>query len=116
MTTAFTASKDARVETGLRRTAYIDETPAELLNTVFEMDLGDLRVVSDRDATVVVRLDEILAPEANDEMTFLADALSEQLNQSLATELFQVYVEALRAKTPPQVNGQAVEAVHASFH
>ena len=113
---AFVAANGARIETGLRRTAYIDETPAELLNDVFDMELGELRVVSDREATVVVRLDEILAPEENEEMTFLADALAEQLNQSLANELFQAYVEALRAKTPPQVNTQAVEAVHASFH
>ena len=114
--TAFDAAEGAQVELGLRRTAYIDDTPADLLNQVFEMDLGELRVVSDRDATVVVRLDEVLPPEENEEMTFLGDALSEQLNQSLANELFQVYVEALRAKTPPQVNSQAVDAVHASFH
>ena len=113
---AFLAANGARIETGLRRTAYIDETPAELLNDVFEMELGELRVVSDREATVVVRLDEVLAPGESEEMTFLANALTEQLNQSLSNELFQAYVGALRAKTPPQVNTQAVEAVHAAFN
>jgi peptidyl-prolyl cis-trans isomerase D len=112
----FLAANGARIETGLRRTAYIDETPAELLNDVFEMELGELRVVSDREATVVVRLDEVLAPGESEEMTFLANALTEQLNQSLANELFQAYVGALRAKTPPQINTQAVEAVHAAFN
>lgn len=103
------------VETGLRRTSYIDTAPVEMMAEVFNMEPGEVRVVSDDESTVVVRLDEILPPEQSEEMDFMASALQDQLSQSLANELFQVYVDALRSKDQPQINQQTINAVHASF-
>lgn len=102
-------------QTGLTRTAYLDQTPVDLLNQVFEMEVGEVRVVSDAEGTVVVRLDETLPPDDGNDMQFLTQALNEQLNQSLSNEIFQIYLQAVQSRARPQVNQQAVNSVHATF-
>ncbi len=102
-------------QTGLTRTAYLDQTPVDLLNQVFEMEVGEVRVVSDAEGTAVVRLDETLPPDDGNDMQFLTQALNEQLNQSLSNEIFQIYLQAVQSRARPQVNQQAVNSVHATF-
>ncbi|OIQ29478.1 MAG: peptidylprolyl isomerase [Alphaproteobacteria bacterium MedPE-SWcel] len=111
----FPEGSEVVTETGLTRTAYLDLTPVDLMNQVFQMEPGEIRVVSGAEGTVVVRLDEVLAADDSDDMQFLSQALGEQLDQSLASELFQIYMQSVQADARPQINQQAVNAVHASF-
>ncbi|WOI34305.1 SurA N-terminal domain-containing protein [Tritonibacter scottomollicae] len=111
----FPEDRDVTEQTGLTRTAYLDQTPVDLMNEVFEMEVGEVRVVSDAEGTVVVRLDDTLPPDDSDDMQFLTQALSEQLDQSLSNEIFQIYMQAVQTRARPQVNQQAVNAVHATF-
>lgn len=103
------------IETGLRRTAYIDTAPVDLLNQVFEMEIGELRVISDAQTALVVRLDDILPPAEDEEMARLSDALGTQLDQSIASQLLQIYLNALRDNVTPRVNQHTIDAAHASF-
>lgn len=111
----FPEGHEVVTETGLTRTAYLDKTPVDLMIKVFAMDVGEIEVVSDAEGTVVVRLDEMLPPDDSEDMQFLTQALNEQLDQSLATEIFQIYMQAVQSRAQAQVNQQAVNAVHASF-
>ncbi|MCG7626594.1 SurA N-terminal domain-containing protein [Epibacterium sp. MM17-32] len=111
----FPEEREVIEQTGLTRTAYLDQTPVDLMNQVFEMEAGELRVVSDAEGTVVVRLDDTLPPDDSEDMQFLSQALSEQLDQSLSNEIFQIYMQAVQTRAQPQVNQQAVNSVHASF-
>lgn len=111
----FPEEREVVEQTGLTRTAYLDQTPVDLLNQVFEMEVGEVRVVSDAEGTVVVRLDETLPPDDGNDMQFLTQALNEQLNQSLSNEIFQIYLQAVQSRARPQVNQQAVNSVHATF-
>ncbi|ABF63877.1 putative peptidyl-prolyl cis-trans isomerse D [Ruegeria sp. TM1040] len=111
----FPEGREVIEQTGLTRTAYLDQTPVDLLNQVFEMEVGEVRVVSDAEGTVVVRLDEILPPDDGNDMQFLSQALGDQLNQSLSNEIFQIYLQSVQTRARPQVNQQAVNAVHANF-
>ncbi|PXW83096.1 peptidyl-prolyl cis-trans isomerase D [Ruegeria sp. P4] len=111
----FPEDREVVEQTGLTRTAYLDQTPVDLLNQVFEMEVGEVRVVSDAEGTVVVRLDETLPPDDGNDMQFLTQALNEQLNQSLSNEIFQIYLQAVQSRARPQVNQQAVNSVHATF-
>ncbi|MQQ07040.1 peptidylprolyl isomerase [Epibacterium sp. SM1979] len=112
----FPETAEVQTETALTRTAYLDHTPANLMNQVFEMAPGDLRVVTGEDNTVVVRLDEVLPPAETDELNSLADAIAQQLDQSLAQGLFEAYANDLLQQAQPQVNQQALSAVQANFH
>ncbi|WP_282092756.1 peptidylprolyl isomerase [Epibacterium ulvae] len=112
----FPEAANVLVETGLTRTAYIDTTPADMLNRIFELELGELAVVQGDDSTVVVRLDEILEPADSAELTLMANAIDEQLNQSLAQALFRAFVEDAQVRARPQIDQHAVNAVLANFH
>lgn len=111
----FAEGADVKTEPGLTRTAYIDTVPEPLVSQVFTMETGDFRLVQDADSAVVVRLDAILPPEQSDDMTLLTQALQAQLDQSLAEELFEAYVQDVQARAEPRVDQQALNAAQANF-
>lgn len=102
-------------ETGLTRTAYIDNTPADMMNQLFEMQLGEMRIVSDETSTVVLRLDDILPPGENDDLTAMSNALETQLDQALSLALFEAFVQDAQTRARPQIDQQALNAVQANF-
>ncbi|TLP56768.1 peptidylprolyl isomerase [Parasedimentitalea maritima] len=102
-------------ETGLTRTAYIDTTPVDMLNQVFEMEPGEMRIVSDENSTVVLRLDEILPPGDSDDLRAMSNALEAQLNQALSQDLFEAFVQDARTRARPQVDQQALSALQANY-
>lgn len=112
----FDEGLNVTTETGQTRTAYIDNTPADMMNQLFEMEPGELRIVSDEASTVVLRLAEILPADESDDLTALADALQTQLNQSLSQALFEAFVQDAQMRARPQVDQQALNAVMANFH
>ncbi|CUI00916.1 peptidyl-prolyl cis-trans isomerase [Leisingera aquaemixtae] len=112
---SFAEGTDVKSETGLTRTAYIDTVPEALVSRVFTMEVGDFRLVQDAESAVVVRLDAILPPEQSDDMTLLTQALQAQLDQSLAEELFEAYVQDVQARAEPRVDQQALNAAQANF-
>ncbi|UWQ26451.1 SurA N-terminal domain-containing protein [Leisingera aquaemixtae] len=111
----FAEGADVKTEPGLTRTAYIDTVPEALVSEVFTMETGGFRLVQDADSAVVVRLDAILPPEQSDDMTLLTQALQAQLDQSLAEELFEAYVQDVQARAEPRVDQQALNAAQANF-
>ena len=102
-------------ETGLTRTAYIDNTPADMMIQVFEMEPGELRIVSDESSTVVLQLEEILPAGESTDLTALSDALQSQLNQALSQALFQAFTLDAQVRARPTVDQQAINAVQANF-
>ncbi|NOD96023.1 peptidylprolyl isomerase [Ruegeria sp. HKCCD6228] len=104
-----------RVENALTRTAFLDDVPANFMNEVFAMEPGELRVVSGNGAAWIVRLDETLPPADTDELRQLRDALSSQMDQALAQNIFNAYVRDAQTRARPVVDQQALNAVQASF-
>ncbi|NOC82496.1 peptidylprolyl isomerase [Ruegeria sp. HKCCD6428] len=104
-----------RVENALTRTAFLNDVPANFMNEVFAMEPGELRVVSGNGAAWIVRLDETLPPADTDELRQLRDALSSQMDQALAQNIFNAYVRDAQTRARPVVDQQALNAVQASF-
>ncbi|MCA0871287.1 SurA N-terminal domain-containing protein [Seohaeicola saemankumensis] len=104
-----------RVENGLTRTAYLDGTPADFMTEVFDMEPGELRIISGDGAVFLVRLDETLPPEDTPELAQMRAAFGEELNQSLAQGIFDAYVRDAQLRARPMVDQQALNAVQASF-
>ncbi|UWS09656.1 peptidylprolyl isomerase [Phaeobacter inhibens] len=102
-------------ETGLTRAAYIDAAPQPLMARVFDLAEGDVAVVSDDTATVVVRLTETLPVADTPEMTALAEAMGTQLDQALAQALFEAFVQDAQTRAAPRIDPQALNAVQANF-
>lgn len=104
-----------RVENALTRTAFLDDVPASFMNEVFQMELGELRVIGGNGAALLVRLDEVLPPEDSDELRRLRDALATQMDQALSQNIFDAYVRDAQTRARPVVDQQALNAVQASF-
>lgn len=112
---AFPEESEVKTETGLTRTAYLDNTPADMMNQIFTMEPGDFKVISGEDSTVIVRLDAVLPTETSEEMQLMADALGTQLDQAVSEALFTAFVADAQLRAAPRVDQQALNAVQANF-
>ncbi len=104
-----------RVENALTRTAFLEDTPVNFMTEVFEMELGELRVIAGNGTALIVRLDESLPPDETDELKQMQQALGAQLNQALAQNIFDAYVRDAQRRARPVLDQQALNAVQANF-
>ncbi len=104
-----------REEIGLTRSAFIEGTPPGLINTVFEMEPGNVEVIAAGGRVFVVQLHEILPPADTPDAAQLRAAFANQLDQSLASEVFDVFARDVQLRARPQVDQRAVDAVLNSF-
>ncbi len=106
---------DSIVETDLDRSAFVQGTPPAFMTEVFEMSPGDVRIISGFGAIFIVRLNGITPIADNAEAQAEADGLSAEVGQILAAELFNIYGEDVVLRANPQINQQALDAVHVNF-
>jgi peptidyl-prolyl cis-trans isomerase D len=106
---------DFSTETGLTRTAYLDEVPTEFMTQVFEMDMGELRVIAGGGAVFVVRVDEFLPPDQTPQFETARQALTEEMNQTLSQALFNAFATDAQMRAKPQLDQRALNAVQASL-
>ncbi|GGH40419.1 peptidyl-prolyl cis-trans isomerase D [Cribrihabitans marinus] len=109
------AGLQIKVENGLTRTAFLDYAPDGFMGEVFDMEVGDWRVVSGDGNALLVRLDEILPPAETDELTQMRQAMADRMDQALAQNLFDAFVQAARARAELTIDQQALTAVQANF-
>ncbi|WP_257883647.1 peptidyl-prolyl cis-trans isomerase [Roseobacter insulae] len=106
---------DAVREENLLRSDFVGGTPPDFMSAVFDMTTGDVEVLEDDGAIVVVRLDAIDGPEENDDSAALRMQLAQQAEQALAQDLFDIYRADVTRRANPQINPQALQAVHVNF-
>ena len=104
-----------RVENALLRTAYHASFPSDFMATVFEMEPGELRVVTGIGKAFVVRLDEELPPEETDEQRELQDEIADQMNQALGQNILDIYMSNAQTRAGPVLDQQALNAVRAAY-
>lgn len=109
------AGLSPQVETGLTRTAFLEDTPADFMNQVFEMEPGELRVVEGEQKVLIVRLDQVLPPEDTPQLQAMQQGIGQQLDQALAQQLFDAYVRDARLRAHPTVDQRALNAVQSNF-
>lgn len=106
---------DSIVETDLDRSAFVQGTPPTFMPAVFEMEPGEVRIVSGFGAVLIVRLDAINPVTESDEISGEAEQLSAEIGQTVAAELFNQFGEDVVFRAGPQINQQALDAVHVNF-
>ncbi|MFG6610263.1 peptidyl-prolyl cis-trans isomerase [Sulfitobacter sp. 1A12057] len=100
---------------GLTRSSYVDGTPDDFMDQVFDLDEGGVAVLPAGDSVVVLRLDAVTPAGEDDQTQALMDRLSQQLNQALAQGLFDIYSNAVMRDADPQIDQRAINAVHVNF-
>ncbi len=109
------AGLTAMIEQDQRRDAFIADTPQGFTSEVFKMATGDVTVLPGDGNVFVVRLDAITPASEGDENAALLTQLSEQLNQTLAQDVFTIFSDEVVRRAEPQVDQRAVQAVHVNF-
>ncbi|UOA15017.1 MULTISPECIES: peptidyl-prolyl cis-trans isomerase [Sulfitobacter] len=100
---------------GMTRSSYVDGTPDNFMDQVFDLDEGGVAVLPAGDSVVVLRLDAVTPAGEDDQTQALMDRLSQQLDQALAQGLFDIYSNAVMRDADPQIDQRAVSAVHVNF-
>jgi peptidyl-prolyl cis-trans isomerase D len=106
---------DAIVEENLLRSDFVPRTPPGFMAAVFEMEVGEVRVIESEAAALVVRLDAISPPSADGDAAALRAQLAQQASQALARDIFEAFAADVVRRADPQINQQALQAVHVNF-
>jgi peptidyl-prolyl cis-trans isomerase D len=103
-------------ERGMTREMFVEGTPADFVAQVFEMEPGEIRVISDATGAWIVRLDQVTEADQNSpEAQALKGMFGQQGTQALATDVLEAFTQALIATKGVEVNQAAINAVHANF-
>lgn len=104
------------VEEGLTRRSFVEGTPPDFNTEVFEMAIGEVRVLDAVDRALIVRLDNIAAPDLSDPSVLAQrEALAESARAGIAQDIFDAYAGTLRQRTETSLNQQTINAVNAQF-
>ena len=106
---------EGQTESNLTRTAFIEDAPFDMIEQVFQMTVGEVRIIPNAGEVIIVRLDEIAPPDRTGELADLSKSLQAQLDQALGQELLSALIEDIQVRTEPQIDERAVNAVMSSF-
>jgi peptidyl-prolyl cis-trans isomerase D len=83
---------------------------------VFEMEIGNVRVLPNAERAIIVRLDAITAADTSDE-AYKAEVASVAVSagEGIAQDIYELYSRTVQLRTDVQVNEQARNAVHTNF-
>lgn len=109
-------SQDVESYTGLTRDGFIPGARPTMLETIFQMDSGDVQVIEGIGAVFVVQLDAITPPDdADPQIAMIRQALQAQVTQTLATDISTLYSRALTLSAGISLDQAAINAVHAEL-
>ena len=102
--------------TGLTRDGFIPGAGPDMLQTVFEMEEGDVQVIAGTGSVFVLQLDTITPPDdADPQIAMIRQALQAQVTQSVATDISTLYSRALTLSAGISIDQAAINAVHAEL-
>lgn len=97
------------------RQGFVEGAPDTLMQAVFDMAQGDVRVIEGPGYTAVVQLDSISPAGDDADAATLRDAIKVQAGQAIASDAFTLYTNALTAQAGITLDQNAINAVHAQF-
>lgn len=98
------------------RQASVEGAPPSLIEAVFAMAPGELRLIDEPGFTALVRLDDIQPAKAEGtDALALRDAIAVNAARALSTDLFALYTGALTAEAGIALDQAAIDAVNAQL-
>ncbi|WP_439156455.1 peptidyl-prolyl cis-trans isomerase [Yoonia sp.] len=111
-----TVGLNARQEQNLTRRSFLEGTPPGFNDRIFDMSVGDVSVIPGADGAIIVRLDDIAAPDpADPTVAAQREQLAANAAAGIAQEVFENYADALRQQTDVAIDQATVNAVNAQF-
>lgn len=108
---------DTAEERLIRRQDLLPDLPATTVAQVFQLDAGgDVVMIPGADAAYIVRLDTINSGSRDaPDTSIILMILDQTIAQSMATDIFEAYGQALQADAGITTNQGVINSVHASF-
>ena len=98
------------------RQASVEGAPPSLIEAVFAMTPGELRLIEEPGFTALVRLDDIQpANSEGEDAKALRESIAVNAARALSTDLFALYSGALTAEAGITLNQAAIDAVNAQL-
>ncbi|GHG87703.1 peptidyl-prolyl cis-trans isomerase [Pseudodonghicola xiamenensis] len=109
------AGLTVRQEVGLTRTAFLEDSSPDLMTQVFTMAPGEIRIIPGDQMVQIVRLNEVLPPEETPDLDAMRKGIAQQIDQSLAQQIFNAYARDAQLRAHPTVDQRALNAAQANF-
>ncbi|UWQ97185.1 SurA N-terminal domain-containing protein [Rhodobacteraceae bacterium M385] len=108
---------DTAEERLIRRQDLLPDLPATTVAQVFQLeDAGDVVMIPGADAAHIVRLEAINSGVRDaPDTSILLTIMNQTIAQSMATDIFEAYGQALQADAGISTNQGVINSVHASF-
>lgn len=104
------------VSTGVARNGFLEGTPPDFVETLFEMEEGDVRTLRADGEAWILRLDAVNLPDPNDEeLTALRDGFAAQASQDFANDMLAAFTRSMQIAAGVEINQTAINAIHAQF-
>ncbi|MGR3368831.1 MAG: peptidyl-prolyl cis-trans isomerase [Sagittula sp.] len=104
------------VDEGLTRNANTDDVPQAVLTQVFTMSEGEAAAVKGAGTAYVVRLDDIIEVDPEDEnVRQFRQLFAQQADQDVSQDLFRALAQDIQSRAGVEIDQAAVNAVLANF-
>lgn len=101
---------------GLTRNANTDDVPQAVLTQVFTMSEGEAAAVKGAGTAYVVRLDDIIEVDPEDEnVRQFRQLFAQQADQDVSQDLFRALAQDIQSRAGVEIDQAAVNAVLANF-
>ena len=106
----------ASIEEGIVRGSFLPGAPVGFLDEVFEMEVGEVRVVPGTGAVAMVRLDAVADADRQDPDTArLLAAIGQQIGESYAQDLYAAFAEGILDQTSINLDQGQINGIHAQI-
>jgi peptidyl-prolyl cis-trans isomerase D len=100
----------------LTRRSFVAGTTTDYVSTIFQMQPGEVRVLDTGRQAILVRLDSVAPPDADDPaLAAERVSIAEQVASGIVQDIFDAYVGVIQTGTEVKINQAAVNAVNANF-
>jgi peptidyl-prolyl cis-trans isomerase D len=97
---------------GLERSGFVDGTPPDFTDQVFDMDEGEVRVLSEAGEAWLVRLDRIAVPDpSSPEAQLVVTQFGQETARELSQSLLTAFTQSVLSETEVYINQAAITAV-----
>ncbi|WP_108482001.1 peptidylprolyl isomerase [Oceaniglobus ichthyenteri] len=112
----FAGPVEPEAQADVLRDAFIENTPGALVTTAFDMQPGELRIVSDETGAFLLRLDAITQPMLDTpDAEAVRAGFAEQTAQGYAQDMIDAFTLAVENQAGISLNQTAINAVNAQF-
>ncbi len=105
----------ANEETGMSRRSFVEGTPPDFTTTIYQMELGEVKVLESGANAIILRLNGIAAADNEAETEANRETVSSSAAAGIAQDIFQVFSAQVQQRTPVSLDQAVINAVNATL-